>query len=121
VYSIACCTTTEPRRFAYEAFEPEAFSRQPSKTEAQRRIDALAAKLRLQDGPPHTLSVAFWPSHRGYFMTRSRSPNIRLQAVLSRQSSAARCPRSKASAFALPREKAAQVAEIGRGAFYTGG
>ena len=43
------------RRLAYEAFEPEAFSRQLSKTEAQRRIDALAAKLRLQDGPPHTL------------------------------------------------------------------
>jgi hypothetical protein len=39
----------------YEAFEPEAFSRQLSKTEAQRRIDPLAAKLRLQDGLPHTL------------------------------------------------------------------
>ena len=43
------------QRLAYEAFEPEAFSPQLSKTEAQRRIDALAAKLRLQDGPPHTL------------------------------------------------------------------
>ena len=39
------------QRLAYEAFEPEAFSRQLSKTEAQRRIDALAAKLRLQSTP----------------------------------------------------------------------
>jgi Protein of unknown function (DUF3072) len=43
------------RRVAHEAFEPEAFSRQLSRAEAQRRIDALEAKLRLQDGPPHTL------------------------------------------------------------------
>ena len=51
---------TEPptsllRRLAEEALEPEAFSRQLSRAEAQRRIEALAAKLRLQDGPPHTL------------------------------------------------------------------
>ena len=43
------------RRLAHEALEPEAFSRRLSRREAQRRIDALAAKLRLQDGPPHTL------------------------------------------------------------------
>ena len=43
------------RRLAEEAFEPEAFSRQLSRAEAQRRIEALAAKLRLQDGPPHAL------------------------------------------------------------------
>jgi Protein of unknown function (DUF3072) len=43
------------QRLASEAFEPEAFSRQLSRAEAQRRIDALTAKLRLQDGPPHTL------------------------------------------------------------------
>ena len=43
------------QRLAEEAFEPEAFSRQLSRAEAQRRIEALAAKLQLQDGPPHTL------------------------------------------------------------------
>ena len=43
------------RRLAEEALEPEAFSRQLSSAEAQRRIEALGAKLRLQDGPPHTL------------------------------------------------------------------
>ena len=43
------------QRLAREALEPEAFSRHLSKADAQRRIDALAAKLRLQDGPPHTL------------------------------------------------------------------
>jgi hypothetical protein len=43
------------RRLAEEALEPEAFSRNLSRAEAQRRIKALAAKLCLQDGPPHTL------------------------------------------------------------------
>lgn len=38
-----------------EAREPEAFKLNLSKAEASRRIDALKAKLRLQDGPPHTL------------------------------------------------------------------
>jgi hypothetical protein len=38
-----------------EAREREAFSNKLSKAEASRRIDALKAKLRLQDGPPHTL------------------------------------------------------------------
>ncbi len=38
-----------------EAFEPEAFKPNLSKAEASRRIDALKAKLRLQDEPPHTL------------------------------------------------------------------
>jgi DUF3072 family protein len=42
------------RRLAEEALEPEAFSRHLSRAEAQRRIEALTAKLRLQDGPPHT-------------------------------------------------------------------
>jgi Protein of unknown function (DUF3072) len=41
-------------RLSQEALEPEAFSGGLSKAEAQRRIEALAAKLRLQDGPPHT-------------------------------------------------------------------
>ena len=43
------------RRLAQEAFEPEAFRRNLSRGEAQRRIAALQAKLRLQDGPPHVL------------------------------------------------------------------
>ena len=43
------------KRVAEEAYEPEAFSPRLTKTEAARRIEALAAKLRLQDGPPHTL------------------------------------------------------------------
>jgi hypothetical protein len=38
-----------------EAREPEAFKLNLSKAEASLRIDALKAKLRLQDGPPHTL------------------------------------------------------------------
>jgi Protein of unknown function (DUF3072) len=40
---------------AEEAYEPEAFNPRLTQTEAARRIEALAAKLRLQDGPPHTL------------------------------------------------------------------
>jgi hypothetical protein len=40
---------------AEQAFEWEAFNPRLSEAEAARRIDALAAKLRLQDGPPHTL------------------------------------------------------------------
>jgi len=43
------------RRLAEETLEPEAFSRQLTRAEAQRRIEALRAKLRLQDGPPHVL------------------------------------------------------------------
>jgi hypothetical protein len=38
-----------------EAREPEAFTTNLSKAEASRRIHAFKAKLRLQDGPPHTL------------------------------------------------------------------
>jgi len=40
---------------AEDALEPEAFHPNLSQAEAERRINALAAKLRLQDGPPHTL------------------------------------------------------------------
>ena len=43
------------RRLAEEAFEPEAFNARLTRAEAARRIAALSAKLRLQDGPPHTL------------------------------------------------------------------
>jgi hypothetical protein len=38
-----------------EARELEAFNSKLTKAEASRRINALEAKLRLQDGPPHTL------------------------------------------------------------------
>ena len=38
-----------------EARELEAFNPKLTKAEAARRIEALEAKLRLQDGPPHTL------------------------------------------------------------------
>jgi len=38
-----------------EAREIEAFNPKLTKAEASRRIKALEAKLRLQDGPPHTL------------------------------------------------------------------
>ena len=38
-----------------QAFEPEAFKSTLDRAEAARRIAALQAKLRLQDGPPHTL------------------------------------------------------------------
>jgi hypothetical protein len=43
------------KMLAEEALEPEAFSAKLTKAEASRRIAALKAKLRLQDGPPHTL------------------------------------------------------------------
>jgi hypothetical protein len=37
-----------------QAHEPEAYSERLTKAEASKRIDALKAKLRLYDGPPHT-------------------------------------------------------------------
>jgi hypothetical protein len=40
---------------AEDAFELEAFHPRLSQAEAERRIAALTAKLRRQDGPPHTL------------------------------------------------------------------
>jgi len=42
-------------RLARDAYEPEAFSPHLIRGEAQRRIVALNAKLKLQDEPPHTL------------------------------------------------------------------
>jgi hypothetical protein len=42
-------------RLARDAYEPEAFSPHLTRGEAQRRIVALNAKLKLQDEPPHTL------------------------------------------------------------------
>jgi hypothetical protein len=37
-----------------QAFEPQAYDETITKAEASKRIDALKAKLRLLDGPPHT-------------------------------------------------------------------
>ena len=43
------------KQLAIDAFEPDAFSLRLTRSEAMQRIAALRAKLRLQDGPPHTL------------------------------------------------------------------
>jgi hypothetical protein len=45
----------ELKRLAQDALEPEAFDASLTQAQAARRIDALRAKLALQDGPPHTL------------------------------------------------------------------
>jgi hypothetical protein len=45
----------ELRALAEQAYELEAYNEGLSQAEAARRIEALRAKLRLQDGPPHTL------------------------------------------------------------------
>jgi Protein of unknown function (DUF3072) len=46
---------THLKALAAEAREPEAFRVRLTRAEASRRIGALAAKLTLMDGPPHTL------------------------------------------------------------------
>jgi hypothetical protein len=43
------------RQLAHDGYEPEAFSDQLTQHEAAKRIIMLQAKLRLMDGPPHTL------------------------------------------------------------------
>jgi len=43
------------KSLAEDAFEQDAFKLNLTSAEAARRIDALSAKLRLQDEPPHTL------------------------------------------------------------------
>jgi hypothetical protein len=43
------------KRLSEDAREPEAFSPKLTEAEATVRINALKAKLRLQDEPPHTL------------------------------------------------------------------
>jgi hypothetical protein len=43
------------KTLAEQALEPEAFSVRLTKAEASKRIEALEAKLKLMDGPPHTL------------------------------------------------------------------
>jgi hypothetical protein len=46
---------THLKNLSEQAFEPEAFKRNLDGAEATLRIAALRAKLRLMDGPPHTL------------------------------------------------------------------
>lgn len=41
------------RQLAFDAYEPEAFRPNLTSIEAERRIVALRAKLRLMDDPPH--------------------------------------------------------------------
>ncbi len=41
------------RQLAFDAYEPDAFRPNLTRTEAGRRIAALQAKLRLMDDPPH--------------------------------------------------------------------
>jgi hypothetical protein len=43
------------RQLAFDGYEIDAFSEQLTQDEAARRIAMLQAKLRLIDGPPHTL------------------------------------------------------------------
>ena len=43
------------RTLAEQAFEPEAFHPNLTRAEAALRIQALSAKLKLQDEPPHPL------------------------------------------------------------------
>ena len=43
------------RRLAEAAYELDAFKPNITRAEADRRIAALTAKLKLLDGPPHTL------------------------------------------------------------------
>jgi hypothetical protein len=47
--------TTLLRQLAFDGYEIDAFSEQLTQDEAARRIAMLQAKLRLIDGPPHTL------------------------------------------------------------------
>jgi Protein of unknown function (DUF3072) len=42
------------RQLAFDTYEPEAFSPNLTKAEAERRIVTLQAKLKLMSEPPHT-------------------------------------------------------------------
>lgn len=42
------------RKLAFDAYEPEAFTPNLTKAEAEQRIDVLQAKMRLMSEPPHT-------------------------------------------------------------------
>ena len=43
------------KRLAQDAYELDAFKPNLTRTEAEKRIAMLTAKLKLLDGPPHTL------------------------------------------------------------------
>jgi Protein of unknown function (DUF3072). len=43
------------KQLAYDAYEPEAYSKNLTQADAAQRIAALQAKLKLLDEPPHTL------------------------------------------------------------------
>ena len=43
------------RKVAFDAYEPDAFGPNLTQAEAERRIATLKAKLKMMDGPPHTL------------------------------------------------------------------
>jgi hypothetical protein len=43
------------RQLSIDAYEPDAFKPELTQAEAERRIATLSAKLKLLDGPPHTL------------------------------------------------------------------
>ena len=43
------------KRLAHAAYDLEAYHPNLTRAEAERRIAVLSAKLKLQDGPPHTL------------------------------------------------------------------
>ncbi|MFY9685630.1 MAG: hypothetical protein WAJ88_07510 [Pseudolabrys sp.] len=42
------------RKLAFDAYEPEAFSSELTRTEAEQRISVLQAKMKLMSEPPHT-------------------------------------------------------------------
>ena len=46
--------TSYLKTLSQQAYEFDAFSDRLTKAEASKRIDALKAKLKLLDGPPHT-------------------------------------------------------------------
>jgi hypothetical protein len=43
------------KQLAHDAYEPDAFAEHLTEADAERRIATLRAKLKLMDGPPHTL------------------------------------------------------------------
>lgn len=52
---MSAAQANELKQLAFDAYEPDAFQQQLTAAEAERRIETLKAKLKLLDGPPHTL------------------------------------------------------------------
>jgi len=55
--TVACMTSEQAsllRKLAFDAYEPEAFSSELTRTEAEQRISVLQAKMKLMSEPPHT-------------------------------------------------------------------